>query len=154
MGHRLQTVTGSGNWRCFKPHTEWEVLDYEGEFDSQESMEQCLMNACRENGYRKLDVDTCVFKKLLRSKRPLLMNTIAQPLEETLAELDTAQGEMSLTEVNVCDNDGEMRTWLWFRAIKPMITTSGEAPDCIASLPDSVFMFAVPTLQVALVEDC
>lgn len=154
MGCRLQAVTGAANRRCFKPHRKWEVNDPEFEFEiGEEEIERCLRNACRENGYRTLEVDTCAFKKLLRVNRPLIKNTLAHPREQTIAELNSVQGEMSLIEANVCGDDDKMRTWLWFRATKPMASISGDHPAEIREMSDSVFMFAVPTLRVALLED-
>lgn len=50
-------------------------------------------------------------------------------------------------------SDGKSRTWLWFRATKPMVSAKNGHPEETQGLRDSVFMFAVPTLKVGLLEN-
>lgn len=102
MSERLAAVTGATNKRCFKPHAEWKVHRRDKEIEmGEENLEKCLLEACLANGYRTIEVDTCVFKGIQRINGPICAATAKPQEPETIAELDSVEGEMSLVEVNV-----------------------------------------------------
>lgn len=104
MSHRLAAVTGARNTRIFRPYTEWKVQRVDDEVDiGVEAISGCLQKACVENGYRTLELDSCVFKGVERINVPGFDGAPAPSVEEpqVLAGLDSNERDMTLTEVNV-----------------------------------------------------
>lgn len=111
---RLQSVTSTRNGRRFTPYTRpGDVADSRRPFDIDcKQMSECLERACRENGYRKMVVDTCTFKTMHRGITSELFGGHPKHpdpdwlreenmWDKTVMELDSKIGSIVIREVNV-----------------------------------------------------
>lgn len=111
MSKRLQAATGSRSERCFEPHKDpWDIAEEWIQVGGDE-IRECLENACRTNGYRKLELNKCAFKydhKWFQSHMygsdPRCVQFASgrrNLIPEPILELDSAKGPLVIFETNV-----------------------------------------------------
>ncbi|KAI6785400.1 uncharacterized protein J7T54_007042 [Emericellopsis cladophorae] len=171
-GRRFQMITGSRNTLVFKPQTHeasWAqvpVVDEHMLFACGvefKDLRRCLETASEKNGFRGIGLASCTFSA---ADRGFLSNKIGDwrypgaklrgPKDKLPPMAFTSSGPLSmqLCETNVKGPDGNTRTWMWLRIRKPMVHHEGPGiPGGISDIPDSEFIMAVPSLQVALLGD-
>ncbi|KAM5357680.1 hypothetical protein ACJZ2D_016020 [Fusarium nematophilum] len=166
---RLQAVTGTANFHRFAPCTlpqiepGWCMLvedctKPEGPAQmgnsapgAPQGLMAFLWMTSRKAGYRKLELDTIIFKENRRDSR-LTLASLAQRQEsaghEEIFRLDADKGSITLYETTIISGPGQSRSWTWFRICKPLLDTEGPVPDELANMPDSILVFAIPTSQI------
>ncbi|KAG9258974.1 uncharacterized protein F5Z01DRAFT_11708 [Emericellopsis atlantica] len=169
---KLQMITSSRNTLVFKPQTpeascaQAPVVDEHMLFTCGvefKDLRHRLETASEENGFRGIELASCTFSA---ADRGFLSNKsgdwrypgakIRGPKDNLPPLTFTSSGPLSmqLCETNVKGPDGKTRTWMWLRIRKPMVHHEGPGmPDGMSDIPDSEFIMAVPSLQVALLGD-
>ncbi|KAM0426985.1 hypothetical protein ACHAPT_007883 [Fusarium lateritium] len=168
---RLQVITGSANYRRFEPgrmpgRALGQIMLIEN-FDPAKDLPQVgktsdntsglmahLWSASARYGYKKLDLDTLVFKQNVKDNRLVLRSMPGRassseaPKPETVLSLDTHKGSITIYQTNIPLPDGRLQSWTWFRICKPMVDLEGTAPPSLTEMHHSVLVFAAPTSQI------
>ena len=111
MSKRLQAATSSRNERCFEPHKESWIPSEEWIKVGGEEVRECLEHACRTNGYRKLELNTCEFKTDKKwftadvfggdPRSKLFAPGKKKTVPESVLKLDAVGGSLTIYEANV-----------------------------------------------------
>ncbi|KAL6851586.1 hypothetical protein J3F83DRAFT_765094 [Trichoderma novae-zelandiae] len=148
---RLQAIMRMANDNPFAPDVENPV-----EEGQSEALRLFLRSACRQYGYRKLELDVCGFMNIY-----VLDQVNGQPLgsvppEPTVDPADNSRltsegGSLTLFEADVPDQFGQTTTWMWWKICKPLASYEPSdhhhpAPD-VEVLEESWTLDAIPGVR-------
>ncbi|KAK7413160.1 hypothetical protein QQX98_007986 [Neonectria punicea] len=70
-----------------------------------------------------------------------------------LKKIDAVLGNIVMCETNMLDASGGMRTWVWFKITKPLMSSHGRLPPELTPTPEAWLVFAIPTMQVVKLKE-
>ncbi|OTA04656.1 hypothetical protein A9Z42_0052580 [Trichoderma parareesei] len=160
---RLQAITGMYNDTIFAPDVE--NPDGQG---SSERLRLFLRSACRENGYRKLELDLCGFFCISVDH-----DIRGEPLGSVPPEPDvdgadnpclrSEGGSLTLFEADARDRSGRTTTWQWWKFCKPLGSFEPDdrhhlAPDVAeeeeaTAEGEAWIIMAIPKSQIEVLEE-
>ncbi|KPM45020.1 hypothetical protein AK830_g1554 [Neonectria ditissima] len=111
----------------------------------------CLEQASRQNGYRMLQLDSLVFKSMAQPRMGKVDNVQNVPFSQmsrqkrldylesmhVLKKIDSTLGSIVMCETNLADASGNMRTWVWFKILKPLLSTRGIVLQELTPIPEA-----------------
>ncbi|KAL7818052.1 hypothetical protein V8C44DRAFT_355435 [Trichoderma aethiopicum] len=160
---RLQAVTRMYNDTLFAPDVENPV-----EQGQSEALRLFLRAACRENGYRKLELDLCGFFSI-----SVDYDVTGEPLGSVppQPDVDAADnpclrsegGSLTLFETDARDRFGRTTTWQWWKFCKPLESWEPNnlhhlAPDVAEEEEEDAareawIIMAIPKTQIEVLEE-
>ncbi|RTE68891.1 hypothetical protein BHE90_016730 [Fusarium euwallaceae] len=172
---RLQAITGSANYHRFEPgpmpgRSLGQIMLIE-DFDPTKDLPQVgktsdatsglmahLWSGCAKYGYKKLELDSLVFKQNLRESRLVKRSLPGCEWDSpdldphTIMSLDAQKGSITMYQSLIALPDGKLQNWIWFRICKPIVDLDGVVPPSLADMHHSVLVFAVPSSQIEKAE--
>ncbi|PNP54178.1 hypothetical protein THARTR1_05385 [Trichoderma harzianum] len=118
---RLQAVLRQANDNPFAP-----PVETSSEQGPEDRLRLFLQSACRNYGYRKLQMDFCGFMRIKVHndlKGEPLGSVPREPTVEPAdsVNLDASEGNIALYECDVPDQFGRVTTWVWLKICRPLI---------------------------------
>ncbi|UKZ77220.1 hypothetical protein TrVFT333_004939 [Trichoderma virens FT-333] len=156
---RLQAVLRLANDHPFAP-----PVEISGEQEPRDRLRLFLQSACREHGYRKLQIDFCGFMTIKRHsdlKGEPLGSVPREPIVEPADNLvlHAKRGNITLYESDVPDQFGHITTWMWLKICRPLAAYELKhhpAPDVSKEEEGEVeawVIIAIPKSQIETLED-
>ncbi|KAL7819097.1 hypothetical protein V8C26DRAFT_427910 [Trichoderma gracile] len=160
---RLQAITGMFNDTPFTPNIE----NPNGQGQS-ELLRLFLRSACRENGYRKLELDVCGFYSISVDNdfRGEPLGSVApepQVLGADNPSLKSEGGRLTLFEADARDQCGRTTTWQWWKFCRPLGSFEPSdrhhfAPDVTdeeeaTAAGEAWIIMAIPKTQIEVLEE-
>ncbi|KAL3594572.1 hypothetical protein FPOAC2_08886 [Fusarium poae] len=164
---RLQVITGTANFNPFKPNfsfpklTPGRIMIVEpSEAEQREGLVSWLESACRRFGYRSLEIDSLSFRHDYRHNKLTKLafddglwispnGKYSQP-----TKIDTEEGSITMYEANIpFGNPPSLQKWIWFKIVKPLITSQGARMGYFGAAPTSVLTFAIPAVRIEKVRE-
>ncbi|WAO88016.1 Hypothetical protein NCS54_00534000 [Fusarium falciforme] len=173
---RLQAITGSANYHRFEPgpmpgRPFGQIMLVE-DFDPVKDLPQVgktsdatsglmahLWSGCAKYGYKKLELDSLVFKQNIRESRLVKRSVPGSEWNSpdldphTIMSLDAQKGSITMYQSLVALPDGRLQNWTWFRIRKPIVDIDGAVPSTLVDMHHSVLVFAAPSSQIEKTEN-
>ncbi|KAJ4314771.1 hypothetical protein N0V84_008706 [Fusarium piperis] len=168
---RVQAITGSANYYRFEPgpmptRPFGQIMLVE-DFDSVKDLPQVgqtsdatsglvahLWSGCAKYGYKKLELDSLVFKQNIRESRLVKRSVPDKEWNSpdldphTILNLDAQKGSITMYQSLIALPNGKLQNWTWFRICKPVIDLDGIIPSALINMHYSVLVFATPSSQI------
>ncbi|KAL2694383.1 hypothetical protein Neosp_000960 [[Neocosmospora] mangrovei] len=173
---RLQAITGTANYHRFEPgpmpgRPFGQIMLVE-DFDPAKDLPQVgktsdatsglmahLWSGCAKYGYKKLELDSLVFKQNIRESRLVKRSVPGSEWNSpdldphTIMSLDAQKGSITMYQSLIALSDGRLQNWTWFRIRKPIVDIDGAVPSALVDMHYSVLVFAAPASQIEKTEN-